>query len=71
MNHRLQGIVRNVSPFLPPTPASFLEIDKDIVVPLLHPVISSVSLIDASNAAQRLVAEPVRAFEFVYRLHLF
>jgi hypothetical protein len=65
LKRSLQGIVRNVSPFPPPTPASFLDIDKDIVLPLLHPVISSVSLTDASNAAQRLIAEPVRALEFI------
>ncbi|KAG6873848.1 hypothetical protein C0995_010460 [Termitomyces sp. Mi166 len=49
------GILRNVSPLPPPTAASFVDIDNDVVLPLLQPVISSVSLFDASAKALELV----------------
>lgn len=42
-------------PIPPPSAASFLDIDKDIILPLLLPVISSVSLPDTSNAVQQLI----------------
>ena len=41
-------------PIPPPSAASFLDIDKDVVMPLLLPVISSISLPDTSNAVQQL-----------------
>ncbi|KAG6919037.1 hypothetical protein DXG01_009747 [Tephrocybe rancida] len=50
------GILRNLSP-LPPTAASFVDIDQDIVLPLLQPVISSVSLFDASSKTLELIAK--------------
>lgn len=50
-----QGTLRNVSPIPPPSAASFVDIDKDIVLPLLLPVISSISLPDTANAVQELV----------------
>jgi len=53
------GILRNVSPIRPPAAASFVDIDKDIVLPLLQPVISSIPLHDASNAVQELLAREV------------
>ncbi|KAF8971665.1 armadillo-type protein [Flammula alnicola] len=49
------GTLRNISPIPPPTAASFLDIDKEVVLPLLLPVISSVSLPNTSNAVQELV----------------
>ncbi|KAF9074932.1 ARM repeat-containing protein [Rhodocollybia butyracea] len=48
------GIIRNISP-LPSSVASSGDIDKDIVLPLLQPVVSSVSLPDAAQRAQLLV----------------
>ncbi|KAK0465459.1 armadillo-type protein [Desarmillaria tabescens] len=51
------GILRNVSPLPPPVAASFVDIDKDLVLPLLQPVISSVFLPDASNNVQTLVSQ--------------
>lgn len=56
------GILRNISPLSPPSAASFVDIDKDIVLPLLQPVISSISLHDLSNAAQQSVMEEVLLF---------
>jgi hypothetical protein len=47
--------LRNTSPFPPPSAASFIEIDKDVVLPLLQPVITSISLVDTTNAVQELV----------------
>ncbi|KAF5385007.1 hypothetical protein D9615_001213 [Tricholomella constricta] len=49
------GILRNLSPLPPPTAASFVDIDKDIVLPLLQPVITPISLADASKVALELV----------------
>ncbi|KAG7452218.1 ARM repeat-containing protein [Guyanagaster necrorhizus] len=51
------GILRNISPLPPPVAASFVDIDKDIVLPLLQPVITSVSLPDTSNNVQALVSQ--------------
>ncbi|TFK41883.1 armadillo-type protein [Crucibulum laeve] len=50
------GILRNVSPLPPPSAASFVDIDRDIVLPLLQPIISSVSLSDISNTVLQLVS---------------
>ncbi|KAF8640573.1 hypothetical protein AX17_000235 [Amanita inopinata Kibby_2008] len=50
------GILRNINPIPPPSATSFVDIDKDVVLPLLQPVISSVSLLDTSNTVQQLIA---------------
>ncbi|KJA28497.1 hypothetical protein HYPSUDRAFT_129419 [Hypholoma sublateritium FD-334 SS-4] len=49
------GTLRNVSPIPPPSAVSFIDLDKDVVLPLLQPVISSISLQDASNTVQELI----------------
>ncbi|KAF8910080.1 armadillo-type protein [Gymnopilus junonius] len=49
------GTLRNILPIPPPSTASFLDIDRDVVLPLLLPVISSISLPDVSTAVQELV----------------
>ncbi|KAG6845377.1 hypothetical protein H0H87_010486 [Tephrocybe sp. NHM501043] len=51
------GILRNLSPLPPPTAASFVDIDNDIVLPLLQPVIFSVSLCDASAKTLELISK--------------
>lgn len=53
------GTIRNVLPIPPPSAASFLDIDKDVVLPLLLPVISSISLPDTSNLVQQLIQRQV------------
>jgi hypothetical protein len=58
----LIGILRNVSPLPPPSAASFVDIDKDIVLPLLQPVISSISLAEVSALALDLVTKDVSHF---------
>ncbi|PFH52284.1 hypothetical protein AMATHDRAFT_57331 [Amanita thiersii Skay4041] len=56
------GILRNISPIPPPAATTLLDIDKDIVLPLLLPVISSVALPEVSKVVMELVgreaAEP-------------
>ncbi|THV01428.1 ARM repeat-containing protein [Dendrothele bispora CBS 962.96] len=49
------GILRNISPLPPPTPASFIDIDKEIVLPLLQPIISSINLSEVATNVQQLV----------------
>ncbi|KAJ7186701.1 armadillo-type protein [Mycena filopes] len=51
------GILRNVSPIPPPSAASAIDVDKEIVLPQLQPVISSISLIDASASALQLISQ--------------
>lgn len=53
------GILRNVSPLPPPMATSNIDIDKDIVLPLLQPVISSMPLLEASNMASNLLLQEV------------
>ncbi|CAA7264820.1 unnamed protein product [Cyclocybe aegerita] len=49
------GTLRNILPIPPPSAVSFVDIDKDVILPLLQPVISSISLSDTSNLVQELV----------------
>ncbi|KAK7058514.1 hypothetical protein VNI00_002148 [Paramarasmius palmivorus] len=51
----IPGILRNISPLSPPTAGSDVDIDREIVLPLLQPVIASVSLPEVTATAQRLV----------------
>ncbi|KAF7784171.1 hypothetical protein Agabi119p4_336 [Agaricus bisporus var. burnettii] len=49
------GILRNVSPLPPPTAVSQKDLDKDIIFPLLQPIISSSSISQISDLAQELI----------------
>ncbi|KAG7099676.1 hypothetical protein E1B28_001500 [Marasmius oreades] len=49
------GILRNISPLPPAITGSIIDIDKEIILPLLQPVISSVSLPDIAATVQQLV----------------
>ncbi|KAJ8596260.1 ARM repeat-containing protein [Rhizopogon salebrosus TDB-379] len=51
------GILSNVSPLPPPSAASGVDVSKEIVLPLLQPVVASVSLIESSALAENLVAK--------------
>ncbi|KAJ7725965.1 armadillo-type protein [Mycena metata] len=51
------GILRNVSPIPPPSAASAIDVDKEIVLPQLQPVIASISLTDASASALELISQ--------------
>ncbi|KAJ3851835.1 armadillo-type protein [Lentinula lateritia] len=62
-NHRLitlrvlsLGILRNIFPLPQPSAASIVDIDKDVTLPLLQPVISSVKLPEIASRAQQLVS---------------
>ncbi|OCH95725.1 ARM repeat-containing protein [Obba rivulosa] len=49
------GILRNISPIPPPSVAATVDLDRDVVLPTLVPVLSSVALLEASLRAQELV----------------
>ena len=51
--------MRNITPIPPPSEASSLDIDKDLVLPLLLPIISSVSIVATTNAVQELLQRAV------------
>jgi hypothetical protein len=55
----LTGILRNISPIPPLSLASTIDIDKDVVLPLLQPVVTSISLPDVSDTIQQLLAQKV------------
>lgn len=49
------GILRNLAPFPPPSSIASVDLDKDILLPVLVPVVSSVSLQEATEAVRELV----------------
>jgi hypothetical protein len=51
------GILRNISPIPPPSAASAVDVDKDIVLPQLQPVVSALSLPEASASALELISK--------------
>ena len=55
----LAGILGNLCPLPLPNALSSLDVNKDLVFPLLQPVISSVSLDSAVREVQDLVARRV------------
>jgi hypothetical protein len=55
----VSGILKNISPVPPPSPASAVDVDKEVVLPLLHPVLASLSLNDITNEAQEAISQLV------------
>lgn len=51
------GVLRNVSPIPPPSIAATLEIDRDVVIPTLQPVISWISIAEASERVTALLQQ--------------
>ncbi|KAJ2917874.1 hypothetical protein MD484_g2591, partial [Candolleomyces efflorescens] len=49
------GILRNISPIPPPSIASTVDLDRDVILPLLQPVISSISLQEVTSEVQGLL----------------
>lgn len=49
----------NVSPLPPPSAASTLDVANDLLLPVLRPVISSVSLDEIAKQVQELVTRQV------------
>ena len=56
---QFSGILRNVSPIPPPSIAAMVDIDNELILPTLLPVISSVSLPEVSQRVQELIAQEV------------
>lgn len=56
------GTLRNISPLPPLTTASVVDIEEEIVLPLLQPLLTSISLPEASLQVQALVEKQVCAF---------
>lgn len=54
------GILKNISPIPPPSIAALADIDGEVVLPTLQPVVSSVSLPEVTQRAQELIAQEVR-----------
>lgn len=53
------GILRNISPLPPLTAASAVDIEDEIVLPLLQPLLTSVSLLETSQQVQALAEKQV------------
>ncbi|KAI8990655.1 ARM repeat-containing protein [Trametes punicea] len=49
------GILRNISPIPPPSIAATVDLDRDVVLPTLEPVLSSTDLQEAAQVAQRAI----------------
>jgi hypothetical protein len=54
------GILRNISPLPPHTAASVVDVEDEIVLPLMQPLLTSISLPEASQQIQALVEKQVR-----------
>ena len=52
------GILRNIAPLPLPSAASAVDIDRQVALPLVTPVISSVSLTDAAAQVYELISKP-------------
>ncbi|KAJ7604904.1 armadillo-type protein [Mycena rosella] len=64
------GILRNVAPIPPPSAASAIDIDKEIVLPQLQPVIASISLADASASVLQLIEQQASSAPDIEQLSL-
>lgn len=59
ISHETLGILRNVSPIPPPSIAATVDLDRDVVLPTLEPVLTSMDLQEASQAAQHALDNQV------------
>jgi hypothetical protein len=50
------GILKNIAPIPAPSTASAIDIDRQVILPIIVPTISSVSLLEASNSVSKLVS---------------
>ena len=55
-----EGVLRNISPIPPPSIAALADIDNEVVLPSLQPILASVSLVETTKVAQELLAQEVR-----------
>lgn len=51
--------MKNISPIPPPSIAATVDLDRDVVIPVLEPVLSSISLSEASQLAHDLISKEV------------
>ncbi|KAF7793565.1 hypothetical protein EIP86_004679 [Pleurotus ostreatoroseus] len=51
------GILRNITPIPPPSIAATVDIDRDVVLPTLEPVLTSLALPEAAQRAQELITQ--------------
>ncbi|EPT03355.1 hypothetical protein FOMPIDRAFT_1040483 [Fomitopsis schrenkii] len=51
------GILRNISPIPPPSVAATVDVDRDIMLPTLEPVLSLITLSEAAQLAQEQIAK--------------
>ena len=51
------GIMKNIEPIPPPSIAATVDVDRDVVLPTLEPVLSSVNLQEAEKQAQQLIEQ--------------
>ena len=49
------GILRNLAPFPPPSAIASVDLDKEVILPVLVPVVSSVSLLEATDSVRELI----------------
>ncbi|KAI0706300.1 ARM repeat-containing protein [Cerioporus squamosus] len=49
------GILRNITPIPPPSIAATVDLDRDVVLPTLEPVLTSIDLEEATQAAQHAI----------------
>lgn len=63
--------MRNISPIPPPSIAATVELDRDIVLPTLEPILSLVSLPEASDKARELIAKKVRLMSMKHTWYRF
>ncbi|KAI0368910.1 ARM repeat-containing protein [Pilatotrama ljubarskyi] len=49
------GILRNISPIPPPSIAATVDLDRDVVLPTLEPVLSSTDLQELTQAAEQAI----------------
>jgi hypothetical protein len=53
------GILRNVSPLPSTSSAATIDLENEVLIPLLQPVISSTSLSDVTSSVQEILAREV------------
>ncbi|KAH8094732.1 ARM repeat-containing protein [Cristinia sonorae] len=51
------GILKNISPIPPPSIAATIELDRDVTLPTLHPVLTSISLQETSATVEDLLRQ--------------
>ncbi|KAI0756410.1 ARM repeat-containing protein [Daedaleopsis nitida] len=66
------GILRNISPIPPPSIAATLDLDRDVVLPTLEPVLTSIDIQEEAQTAQHAIVnqESIPKFEDLSLKHI-